>query len=202
MDSKSKKEYLTVFSIVLHRTKVSSFVELFQEDESMDNIPVTTLTKSMVELLAEAYVGPPDANSPTWFNDNDPNAGIFSRIYPVSAKDASVSADGSGNPGTSVASHTEHLRWSLANANGAMRGEPYQSNWKASWTVTSVTEEQWNLLREKLRTEYETIVESIEKQEQLGGDYLNGLLALIPHAVYHLATIRQIIERVEMMKQR
>ncbi len=162
----------------------------------MSSLPVTDLTHSIVELLTEAYVGPPDANSPTWFNDNDPNAGIFGQIRSVTAAEASLSADKTGNPGTTVASHIEHLRWSLANANGAMNGEPYQSNWKASWTVTAVNEQDWNELRQQLHTEFEAICASILKQEQLAGEYLNGLMALVPHAAYHLATIRQILERV------
>lgn len=165
----------------------------------MSTLPIASLTHSIVELLMEAYDGPPDANSPTWFNDNDPNAGIFGQIKPITAVQASKSADDSGNPGTTVASHVEHLRWSLANANGAMRGETYQSNWKESWNVTVVDESEWDLLRNQLRDEYHTICEGIEKQEILESDYLNGLLALIPHAAYHLATIRQIIERIQKL---
>lgn len=162
----------------------------------MNTLPVPNLTQSIVELLKEAYAGPPDANTPTWFNDNDPNAGIFGQIMPVSAVTASKSADGTGNPGTTVASHVEHLRWSLANVNGTMRGEPYQTNWQDSWKVTVVNDEDWDTLRSQLRTEYETVCKAIEKQETLENEYLNGLIALIPHAAYHLATIRQIIERV------
>ncbi|HWR67345.1 MAG TPA: hypothetical protein VN364_14600 [Bellilinea sp.] len=162
----------------------------------MSALPISTLTQSILELLSEAYVGPPDANSPTWFNDNDPNAGILGQIRNVTAAEASASADETGNPGTTVASHIEHLRWSLANASGAMRGETYQSNWKASWTVTSVSEQGWDDLRQQLRHEFDTICALIEKQDQLEGPFLNGLLALVPHAAYHLATLRQILERV------
>ncbi len=143
----------------------------------MSSLPVSDLTRSIVELLTEAYVGPPDANSPTWFNDNDPNAGIFGQVRYVTSAEASFSADKTGNPGTTVASHIEHLRWSLENANGAMNGEPYQSNWKASWTVTAVNDQGWNELRQQLHTEFEAICASILKQEQLAGEYLNGLMA-------------------------
>lgn len=162
----------------------------------MSTLPISNLTQSIVELLTEAYVGPSDANSPTWFNDNDPDAGIFSQIRNLTADEASASADTTGNPGTTVASHIEHLRWSLANASGAMRGEPYQSNWKTSWSVTSVSEQSWVDLRQQLRHEFDTICDLIQKQDQLEGPFLNGLLALVPHAAYHLATIRQILERV------
>ncbi len=166
----------------------------------MSTIPVSELTQSIVDLLTEAYQGPPDANTPTWFNDNDPNGGVFGLISPLSAEEASMSADGSGNPGTTVAAHVEHLRWSLANANGALRGDPYQSNWKESWQVVSVDSAEWNLLRLTLQSEVKTLCNAIQKQENLEGPYLNGLLALVPHAAYHLATIRQIIERVKEKK--
>ncbi|NTW44408.1 MAG: hypothetical protein HGB14_08250 [Anaerolineaceae bacterium] len=166
----------------------------------MSTIPVSELTQSIIDLLMEAYQGPPDANTPTWFNDNDPNGGVFGLISPLSAQEASTSADASGNPGTTVASHVEHLRWSLANANGALRGDPYQSNWTESWKMISVDSAEWNLLRLTLQTEVKTICNAIQKQENLEGPFLNGLLALVPHAAYHLATIRQIIERVKEKK--
>ena len=166
----------------------------------MSTIPVSELTQSIVDLLTEAYQGPPDANTPTWFNDNDPNGGVFGLISPLSAVEASTSADGSGNPGTTVAAHVEHLRWSLANANGALRGDPYQSNWKESWQVFSVDGAEWNLLRLNLQSEVKTLCNAIQKQENLEGPFLNGLLALVPHAAYHLATIRQMIERVKEKK--
>jgi hypothetical protein len=93
------------------------------------------------------------------------------------------------------------LRWSLANANGALRGDPYQSNWTESWKMISVDDAEWNLLRLTLQTEVKTLCNAIQKQENLEGPFLNGLLALIPHASYHLATIRQIIERVKEKKK-
>ncbi len=162
----------------------------------MNTVPVPTMTKMIVDLLVEAYDGPPDAHSPTWFNDNDPNAGVLGQIRPLTAAEASFSADGSSKPGTTVASHVEHLRWSLANANGAMRGEPYDSHWSNSWKVTSVSEPEWERLRDDLRKEYQDACALIAQQESLEGEYLYGGFALVPHAAYHLATIRQIIERV------
>lgn len=162
----------------------------------MNTVTVPTLTKAIVDLLVESYDGPPDAQSPTWFNDNDPNAGILGQIRPLTAAEASFSADGSGKPGTTVASHVEHLRWSLANANNAMRGEPYDSHWSNSWLVTSLSEDEWNRLREELKKEYQDACTLIAKQDTLEDEYLYGGFALVPHAAYHLATIRQIIERV------
>src|SRR5574340_848077 len=162
----------------------------------MNTVTVPILTQVIADLLVEAYDGPPDAHSPTWFNDNDPNAGILGQIRPLTAAEASFSADGSGKPGTTVASHVEHLRWSLANANGAMRGEPYDIHWGNSWLVTTVNDSEWERLGDALRKEYQDACALIAQQETLEGEYLYGGFALVPHAAYHLATIRQVIERV------
>ena len=53
-------------------------------------------------------------------------------------------------------------------------------------------------LRSDLRKEFELLLENIRKQNELAGDYLTGVMALIPHAAYHLGTIRQQIERARL----
>jgi hypothetical protein len=161
----------------------------------MTTLSTSTLINSVVELLTEAYEGPPDPRS-TWFIDNEPDSGILGIIAGVSAAEASTSVDGSGRPGTTIAANVEHLRWSLANANAAFQGGEYQGNWKESWALIDADEANWDRLRQALRAEFETLRGIIQRQEELPGDYLNGVLALIPHAAYHLGTIRQMIERV------
>jgi hypothetical protein len=49
---------------------------------------------SVVELLTEAYDGPPDPSS-TWFIDNTPDSGVLGLLEDVSALEASKSVDGS-----------------------------------------------------------------------------------------------------------
>jgi len=162
----------------------------------MNTIPIPVLTESIAILFKEAYIGPTDDKSPTWFNDNSPDAGIFGQIRGVTAAEASVSADGTGNPGTTISSHLEHLRWSLANVNATFRGLPYNPNWSDSWKVVQVDGSEWHKLCDDLKTEYLMLHEGIQKQETMENAYLLGLIALVPHAAYHLATIRQIKERV------
>lgn len=157
-------------------------------------LTVTTLIASINELLTEAYAGPPNPNA-TWFIDNEPDSGILGILAGVSAAEASTSVDGSGKPGTSIAANAEHLRWSLANTNGVMRGEEY-GKWKESWNLQSVDETTWNQLCDALRTEFETLVETLKNQTELPDEYLSGFIALLPHAAYHLGTIRQMVERV------
>ncbi|MEW6648622.1 MAG: hypothetical protein AB1453_00385 [Chloroflexota bacterium] len=151
----------------------------------------------MAELLTEAY-DKPIQPSATWFIDNQPDSGVLGVLKGISAVEASVSVDGSRNAGTTIASHAMHLCWSLANVNATIRGEPWNPNWSQSWALQSVDEGEWDQLRQELRREFETLRDAIQKQESLEGDYLTGLLALAPHAAYHLATIRQMLERVRM----
>lgn len=165
----------------------------------MSTLPTTTLIKSIVDLLTEAYAGPPDPKV-TWFIDNEPDSGILGALKSVSAAEASTSVDGSGKSGSTIASNVEHLRWSVANANAAMRGKPYNPNWAESWELLNADETAWDRLRQALRLEYEALREAIKMQEDLPGDYLNGVLALIPHAAFHLGVIRQMIERVRSAK--
>ena len=167
----------------------------------MNTLPTTTLINSIVELLTEAYAGPPNPKA-TWFIDNEPDSGILGILKSVSAAKASTSVDGSGKSGSTIASNVEHLRWSVANANAAMRGKPYNPNWGESWELLDADEAAWDRLRQELRLEYEALSEALKMQEDLPGDYLNGVLGLIPHAAFHLGVIRQMIERVRSAKER
>ena len=149
--------------------------------------------QSITTLFSEAYAGPANPSS-TWFIDNEPDSGILGLIAKVTASEASWSTN-RNHPGTTIAAHVEHLRWSLENANGALQGKPYQGNWSESWNTLDTDEEKWGQLRSDLRKEFELLLENLRKQNELAGDYLTGVMALIPHAAYHLGTIRQQIER-------
>jgi hypothetical protein len=160
----------------------------------------TLVIQSIATLFSEAYAGPAIPSS-TWFIDNEPDSGILGLIAGVSASEASWSTN-RNQPGTTIAAHVEHLRWSLANANGALQGKPYQGNWSESWNTLDADDEKWRRLRSDLRKEFELLLENIRKQNDLTGDYLTGVMALIPHAAYHLGTIRQQIERARQDTQK
>jgi len=164
----------------------------------MSTLATKTLVDSILELFSEAYQGPLDSDA-TWFIDNLPNSGILGVLGSVSAVEAVTSVDGSHKAGTTIVANVEHLRWSLANVNNTLRGNPYNPDWSTSWNLHSVDGAQWDQLRHALREEFETLREAIKKQEKLEGEYLNGLIALVPHAAYHLGTIRQMLERVRMI---
>ena len=161
----------------------------------MGDLSSTAILNSIVYLLTEAYAGPPDPSS-TWFIDNEPDSGVLGIIAKVSAAEASKSVDGSGEAGTTIAANVEHLRWSLSMMNAAVRGETFEGKWKESWRLLTVDDASWDALRNELRVEFEMLRQGLQSQTDLPEQYLTGTLALLPHAAYHLGTIRQMIERV------
>jgi hypothetical protein len=133
--------------------------------------------ESVLELFLEAYLGKTKAY--TWFTGT---------LDGVSAEAASRSLGGA-----SVAAHAEHLRWSLALANAFARGEEPQADWSESWSVDRVDTEAWERLRAELRREFETLSAALETLalDTLDAPTLTGILALAPHAAYHLGAVRQ-----------
>ena len=109
-----------------------------------------------------------------------------------------VPCDGSGESGTTIAANVEHLRWSLSMMNAAVRGETFEGKWKESWRLLTVDNASWDALRNELRAEFEMLRQGLQSQTDLPDQYLTGTLALLPHAAYHLGTIRQMIERVRV----
>jgi hypothetical protein len=160
----------------------------------MTSLSTTAVLNSVVELLTEAYEGPPNPSS-TWFIDNEPDSSILGLLANLSAEEASTSVDGSGETGSTIVSHTEHLRWSLEMMNAAMRGEPL-GEWAESWRMVTANNDEWESLRRSMRAELDTLRRALKSQTELPEEYISGLLALLPHAAYHLGAIRQMIERV------
>jgi hypothetical protein len=93
----------------------------------------STVIQSISILFSEAYRGPVDPASP-WFIENEPNSGILGIIAGITSKEASWSSK-PNVPGTTIAEDVEHLRWSLAGANCALRGKSYRGNCKESWNT-------------------------------------------------------------------
>ncbi len=148
--------------------------------------------ESLLELLSEAYTGPNHAY--TWFIGNEPGSGLFGTLDGLSAEDASRAR----SHNSTVAAHTEHLRWSLAHANAFARGETPPGSWPESWSVREVDAGAWDDLRAALRREFETLLEAIKQKEDFSdSQMLTGIMALVPHAAYHLGAIRQMVARPE-----
>lgn len=109
------------------------------------DVPLETFRSVLRELFGEAYTGPNQTY--TWFIDNKPDSGILGTLSGLSAEDAARK----GPTGSTIAAHTEHLRWSLALANAFTRGENPTPSWAESWTITAVDASVWDTLCADLR---------------------------------------------------
>jgi hypothetical protein len=153
----------------------------------MNSILNDTFRKVLLELFSEAYDGPNHAH--TWFIDNAPKSGMLGTLEDISSEEASRTFVENGS---SIAAHTEHLRWSLALSNAYVRGDQPKPNWSESWLVKTVNASEWNTLRSNLRVEYEALRAGIEKQQDFSDEQiLTGAFAFVAHAAYHLGSIRQ-----------
>jgi hypothetical protein len=158
-----------------------------------DNPTGTMATRDVVaiarDLLAEAFEGAGPRGS--WFVTARPDEGVFGTIRDLTAEEASRPAR-LGGP--SVAAHVEHLRWWLALVNGTMHGEPWDPDWSASWSVSTVNGAAWRMLQADLRREFDAVMAVLASPpDELDPMMFRGVLAMAPHAAYHLGAIRQVV---------
>lgn len=143
----------------------------------------------IVEFLEEVYDGP--RHQHTWFITTAPNTGLLGTINGINAEEASTPII---EKGTTIAAHVEHLRWSLHVANSFVRGENPVMNWSESWQVRHVSSGEWALLVQELMREFNLLIQSLSSGIRWASDeQLREILALIPHAAYHLGAVRQMI---------
>ena len=143
----------------------------------------------IIEFLDEVYDGP--SHTITWFINNDPESGLLGTVKKLTAEEASTPIIENG---ATIAAHVEHLRWSLNKTKSFLRGENPVRNWSESWRVRRIDPENWMLLIEQLRIEYDQLVQWLSSGVSLASDeQLKEVLALIPHAAYHLGAIRQMV---------
>ncbi len=157
------------------------------EDKMMSK---EALAKALVTLFDEGFKGPGGAG--TWYIDNDPGAGLLETIAAVDAAAASRPLT-PGDPLT-LASHVDHVRFSLDLANRATRGEnPYPTaDWARSWDVRTVDAGAWKALQAALAKEVEDLRKALATGQAFeSADFATGVLGLVSHTAWHLGAIRQ-----------
>jgi hypothetical protein len=108
--------------------------------------------RALANLLGEIFDGPP-GNEAYVLNPGDP--GLWRQLDSIDAHAASARP----MPGkTTIAAHSDHVRYGLSLLNRWAAGEanPWAgADWNASWRHTTVSDEQWRTLRDSLRREAE-----------------------------------------------
>ena len=64
-------------------------------------------------------------------------------------------------------------------------------NWEQSWLIETVTDEEWNILRDGVKKSYENVLRTFAEIETWNQDNIGDTVAIIAHSAYHLGAIRQ-----------
>ena len=146
------------------------------------------ITRTLTTLFGELLDGPPGREA---YMLNGGDAGLLRSLDKLSARDASAVPPGGA---ASIAAHVDHLRYGLSLMNRWAGGEnPFGSaDWSASWRKTSVSDTEWQQLRNDLASEARRWLEALERPRDVGRMELNGIVGSIAHLAYHLGAIRQI----------
>ncbi|WP_316818067.1 hypothetical protein [Pedobacter nyackensis] len=152
-----------------------------------------TVFKPFLDLLREIYIG--SEVEQTWIIDSNPGYGITAAIKELTAKEASTPLV---RAGSTVAAHTEHLRWSIEFALKFYSGEQPSGDWEESWMVRKVNETEWEQLQLALLVAYQKLIYALKEVKDWSNPHLlKGTLALLPHAAYHLGAVKQLIIAVK-----
>lgn len=147
------------------------------------------IISSLLELLDELYVG--SEGKQTWVIDQDPGHGVSRAIEQIEALQASMPiVEG----GSTIAAHTEHLRWSIQLALEYFDGKMPSPDWSESWRIHKVNDQEWQKLQQDLLKSYKDLrIAVAERKDWSNQQFRQGTLALLPHVAYHLGAIKQLI---------
>jgi hypothetical protein len=122
------------------------------------------------------------------------NPGDHGMIRSLEALSASAASARPAGGGASIAAHVDHVRYGLELLNRWSRSEnPFaDADYSASWRRQTVTDEEWQTLREQLTTEMRRWRQKIASARDLNQVELTGIIAGVAHIGYHLGAIRQI----------
>lgn len=152
--------------------------------------PNSPLHSALLVILTEIFDGPPGASC-YLLNPGDP--GLLRQLDAIDAATASARPV----PGkTTVAAHVDHVLYGLSLMNRWAQGEanPWaDADWDASWTRGTVNDQQWQSLRDRLRSEAHQWREAVAARTEWNEMSAAGAISSAAHTAYHLGAIRQIL---------
>jgi hypothetical protein len=146
------------------------------------------ISPALARVFSELTVG---TTPPGGYVLNRGDVGLLGSLDRLSASDASKNVNG----GATIAAHAQHLRYglSLFNRWAAEGGNPFaDATWDAAWKTSTVTEPEWQEIRDALRREAQQWLDAMGSPREITDVELTGLVASVAHLAYHLGAIRQI----------
>lgn len=147
-------------------------------------IDVHEIVGQILDVLGEAFEGPKERWS--YFTDTRSDAGLFGTLGKLAAADASRTRGK-----TSIAAHVNHVIFGLDASARWIEGDRTTHNWKESWATSSVNDEEWARMLDKLRVSYRDMRRDIELYASSSKESMGGVIGALAHVAYHLGAIRQ-----------
>jgi hypothetical protein len=157
----------------------------------MADLSLDVVIGQIVNVLDETFIYRKRAW--TYFTDNKPDAGFLGLLETLSATDASRAIGGS-----SVASHAHHVIFSLLESAAWIRGDHSHRDWKESWRVSSVSDEEWLQMLDYMRGSFLALRNAIKENGAKDIMTIGGAVGALAHMAFHLGAIRQ---KVGLLRQ-
>ena len=154
----------------------------------MKTIKQEDFTTALSILFRETFEGMPTAEEQVFLAHD---AGIFATLGAIDAEKASTEING-----ISIAAHSEHARFYIELLDNYINKDWRVIDFKQSWRVKTVSENEWDDLRENMSKVYRKTTETLEKNEVWSLDAITVAMGIIAHTAYHLGAIRQMAKGV------
>ena len=145
------------------------------------------IRKISFQLLKETFEGPAPQGASAFLNKG---TGLVQTLDEIGADAASRPTRPGGS---TVAAHTEHVRFYVVVHDELFRGSTEEIDWAQSWRIKSVTPEQWDDLKQQCRRAYSTFIEHLRAVDNWGEDEISVATSVIADTAYHLGAIRQLL---------
>ena len=149
----------------------------------MKTINQADFTTALSILFKETFEGMPTAEDQVYLAHD---AGIFATLGKISAEQASTETNS-----TTIAAHGEHVRFYIELLDNYLNRDMRVVDFKKSWRVSNVSENEWDDLRGNLSKVYRKTSETFEKNDVWGLDTITVAMGILAHTAYHLGAIRQ-----------
>lgn len=154
----------------------------------MKTINQEDLTTALSILFRETFEGMPTAEEQVFLAHN---TGIFTTLGSLTAEQASTEING-----ITIAAHSEHTRFYIELLDNYLNRDMRVVDFKQSWNVTTVNDNEWDDLREKLAKLYGKTTETLQKNDVWGLDTITVSMGIVAHTAYHLGAIRQMAKNL------
>ena len=109
----------------------------------------------------------------------------------INALDARTACAARTRDDPSIAAHCGHILYLFRFYAAFERGETPAADWPGSWKTPDLDDAGWDTLRHELQTEYETLVDWLQKREAWPDQALGASMMLLAHCAYHVGEIKQ-----------